>query len=386
MYVTTSAPRGLLPAACLLGFALVVPLAAPVAHAQDAARKPSPLTISGDLRLRYEEDWDSQTAGGVARADRTRGRLRARVNAAYVIDPAWSAGLRIRTGNTHSQQSPHLTFASDDGARDDLEFVLDRYFVHFKKDEITAWAGRNSWPFWQQNEFFWDDDVTPTGLAGSYETAAGGGKLTSVLGAFALPDGGFGLNGTLVGALVRYTRPLDDGQLTLAAALHKLDGSSGADDLRNRNGARDYLLGVFGVQWSTAAAGRPLILGVDVFNNFENYGAVDTAPFAPGQADETLGYVLSAQYGQLKQPRDWQLGYSYAHIETFSVNASFAQDDWVRWGSATQTDGSDGKGHEVRASYVLTKTLNVVARLYIVDAITSVQDGKRFRVDLNWRF
>jgi len=27
-----------------------------------------------------------------------------------------------------------------------------------------------------------------------------------------------------------------------------------------------------------------------------------------------------------------------------------------------------------------------MARLYLVDAITSPQDGNRFRVDLNWKF
>lgn len=386
MYVTSPAPRGRSPAACLLGLFLVAPFVALTARAQDAAKKPSPLAVSGDIRLRYEEDWDSQNPAGVARPDRTRGRMRARVNAAYTFDKAWSASLRIRTGNTHSQQSPHLTFASDDGVRDDLEFVLDRYFVQYKKDEVTAWAGRNSWPFWQQNEFFWDDDVTPTGLAGRYETAMGGGKLTSVLGAFAVPDGGFGLNGALYGGQVRYSAPLSDGQFTLAAALHKLDGSTGADDLRNRNGERDHLFGVLNAQWSTPAGGHPLTFGVDVFKNFEDYSAADAAPFPSTQSDETLGYVLSVQYGQLKNPRDWQFAYYYAHIETFAVNAAFAQDDWVRWGTATQTDGSDAKGHELRASTMLTKSLNLVARLFVVEAITSVQDGNRFRLDLNWRF
>ena len=386
MYVTSPARRGRIPAACLLAFVVVLPLGSLPVLGQTPKTASSPLAISGDLRLRYEEDWDSQNAAGAERPDRTRGRMRARVSATYTLDPSWTAGLRIRTGNTHSQQSPHLTFASDDGARDDLEFVLDRYFVQYKQGEVTAWAGRNAWPFWQQNEFFWDDDVTPTGLSGSYETTAGRGKLTSVIAAFALPDGGFGLNGTHVGGQVRYTAPLGDGQFTLAAALHQLDGSAGPDDLRNRNGERDYLLGAFSGQWSAPVGGRPLTLGVDVFNNFEDYSPADTAPLPATQADETLGYVLSAQYGALKQPGDWQIGYYYAHIETFAVNASFAQDDWVRWGSATQTDGTDGKGHEFRASYVLTKTLNVVARLFVVDAITSVQDGKRFRLDLNWRF
>ena len=33
------------------------------------------LTVYGDVRLRYEVDWDSQTAAGTMRDDRHRGRI-----------------------------------------------------------------------------------------------------------------------------------------------------------------------------------------------------------------------------------------------------------------------------------------------------------------------
>ena len=107
------------------------------------------LTFYGDLRLRFEADWDSQNAAGVERDDRNRGRLRARAGFNYKVSDAWSFGSRIRTGSSRSQQSPHLTFAADDGLRDDLDFVADRYFVQFKQDAFTGWAGRNTSPFWQ---------------------------------------------------------------------------------------------------------------------------------------------------------------------------------------------------------------------------------------------
>jgi hypothetical protein len=34
----------------------------------------------------------------------------------------------------------------------------------------------------------------------------------------------------------------------------------------------------------------------------------------------------------------------------------------------------------------LSKKINILARLYLVDAITSIQDGKRFRIDFNYAF
>ena len=292
----------------------------------------------------------------------------------------------MRTGNAHSQQSPHLTFSADDHVRDTTEFVADRYFVQFKEGGFTGWAGRNTTPFWQQNEMFWDEDVTPTGLAASYDMKVGDGKMSLIGGAFYLPDGGYDLNGQMVSGQIKYSLPVKASQFTVAAGLHFMNGEEGARNLRNRNGERDYLIGVASAQWSVPVKGVPFALGVDVFNNFKDYDAADVAPLPAADTGETFGYVLSAQLGQLKKRHDWLVGYSYAHIETFAVNASYAQDDWARFGNATQSDLSDIKGHEVRLAYALSKQINLMARAFFVDAITTVQDGNRFRLDLNWKF
>lgn len=352
-----------------------------------AAEPAEPLTFSGDVRVRYERDWDSQNGAGVARADRERARYRVRASLGYKFSNEWSLGARARTGNRLSQQSPHVTFLASDDITDRLEGSLDRYYLQFKQGALTAWGGRNTTPFWQQNEMYWDEDVTPTGLAVIHERKIGQDTLTATAGAFRMPDGVSRLNGTLVGGQVKYSPKLASGQLTLAGSLYSLDGKRGAVNLRNRNGVRGYLIGVASAQWSmTPAGGRPLTLGADLIKNFEDYTATDALPFAPRHADETNGYVLSLLYGQTKNPGDWQAGWFYAHIETLAVNASYSQDDWARFGAGPQSDVTDFKGHEVRATYVITKSLNVQARLFLVEAITSIQDGKRLRLDLNWKF
>lgn len=381
------AVRNSLRGTAILGALLLAVPGSQAAPAAEPAKPVSPLTISGDLRLRYEWDWDSQNSAGVARTDRDRARARVRLGAGYKFSNEWSAGVRLRTGNPLSQQSPHLTFSSSDGVHDPLRVQLDRYFVQYKQGAFSGWAGRNGSPFWQQNECFWDDDVTPTGIAGTYEEKLEQGSLATTMGAFYLPDGTNRLNGRMAGAQVKYTRPVKPSQFVLAAGLYYFDGKDGAKNLRNRNGARDYLVGVLSAQWSTPVAkDLPLTLGADLFNNFRNYSAADAAPLAATNADETTGFVLSAQLGQLKQPHDWQLGYYYAHIGTFAVNASYSQDDWARFGSGPQSDVTDIKGHEFRATYVIAKNLNIAARLFLVEAITSIQDGKRLRIDLNWKF
>jgi hypothetical protein len=380
--------RPALSAGCRFVSLIAFPLLALVPlRAADAPPPVSPFAFYGDLRVRYEWDWDSQTPGGIPRDDRERARVRARLGFTCNFSAPWSVGARVRTGNKNSQQSPHLTFYASDDATDDFSALADRYFLQYKQDGVTAWGGRNVTPFWQPDEIFWDEDVTPTGIAGSFENKVDYGTVTTTVGAFYLPDGAVHLNGTLFGGQVKWVLPIQPSQLTVATGLYQFDGRDGAQHLLNRNGARNYTIGVLAAQWTTPVAGRiPLSLAADLLKNFQNYDSTDLAPYGARQADETNGYVFSVSLGQLKQARDWQVALFYAHIETFAVNASYSQDDWARWGAGPQALVTDFEGFEFRAAYAFTRTLNLMVRFFDVDAITSVQDGKRCRVDLNWKF
>lgn len=378
--------KTLLCFAAVTGFCFGATLRSHAATGREWINANTNLTFYGDIRLRYEADWDSHTAAGVERTDRNRARYRARFGFGYQLDEEWAVGARVRTGNIRSQQSPHLSFAADNGGADEFGLVMDRYFVQFKQNNFTGWAGRNVTPFWQQNELFWDEDVTPTGLAGTYETKAGDGKLALIGGAFLLPDGGYDLNGQMVSGQIKYSLPVEKSQFTVAAGMHYLHGQSSANYLRNRNGARDYAIGVASAQWRVPLKKIPFTLGVDLFKNFMDYSAAEVAPFFAKAENQTLGYVFSSQLGQLKNRHDWLVGYYYAHIETFAVNASYAQDDWSRFGAGPQGDGSDYEGHEIRLAYAFSKNVNVMARAFFVEAISTRQDGNRFRLDLNWKF
>lgn len=81
----------------------------------------------------------------------------------------------------------------------------------------------------------------------------------------------------------------------------------------------------------------------------------------------------------------WEISHTFAHIEKLAVNASYAQDDWVRWGSAVQTDSSNLRGHEASGRYWLSRNLDCQARGFLVTSISTPQNGARVRLDLNWR-
>ena len=370
---------------CVAALVLAGFVAGGSVSAQEEQEKQRSTKLSGDFRFRLENDWDSRRADGTDRQDRLRARIRARLAFSYDPPRPFALGLRIRTGSKDSQQSPHITIRDfDDNPEGDRDVVLDKWFVRFSGQQYSVSVGRSSFPFWKQDELFWDDDVTPAGVA--YRHEFGGGKLAAHLGYFALPDGMSRFNGQLAGGQIVYTAKADRVTFTGAGGVFVFDGEEGARNLRNRNGARDYTIGMVNLQAKFTAAGKRWILGIDLMQNGEDYDDEELAPFGPGNRDETDGFATFARVGGLGKRGDWLLAYYYARIEAFAVNASFAQDDWVRWGSATQTDSSDLKGHEFRAGYALTRKCNLLLRLYLVEAITTVQDGKRLRLDFNYKF
>ncbi|NIM02394.1 MAG: hypothetical protein GTN89_16710, partial [Acidobacteria bacterium] len=134
------------------------------------------------------------------------------------------------------------------------------------------------------------------------------------------------------------------------------------------DGLRDYRILVGGVQARLEAGGRPLVFGGDLISNGEDYTATDPLPFTAANAGQTQGHVLSARYGSIRSRGDWLAAYCYANIEALAVVASYAQDDWVRWGSGPQTRGSGFRGHEFRFAYAWGSGLDVVARLYVAES------------------
>ncbi|MFQ5627781.1 MAG: putative porin, partial [bacterium] len=122
----------------------------------------------------------------------------------------------------------------------------------------------------------------------------------------------------------------------------------------------------------------PISVGADLMANTED-------PTISGFEDQKTGYVAQASIGQLKNTKDWLLGFYYANIERFSVIENFAQDDWWRFGSG-HTNSSDLKGFEIRAALQIGKNTNLVARHYVTEMIVGNNEANRFRIDLNTKF
>ncbi|MCK5523621.1 MAG: putative porin [Thiomargarita sp.] len=348
------------------------------------------LSLSGDFRFRLESDFDSVKSDGITeREDRTRARIRARLRLNYEHNDWASFAAQMRSGSDDSHQSPNITIVDfDDNDTGDLDFNLDKWYFKAKKGGLWTWVGRNNMPFWKQNELFWSDFATVAGMATGFK-AGGNHQFAINAGYFSLPVGMKEFSGNLALGQAVFSSKFSGGSFTAAAGLLSIEANADDDDaivLLNQNGLRDYQIWVGSLQAKFMLGSLPLTIGGDWIHNEEDYSATGSDKFAAENRDETEGYVGSIHLGQTKNPGDWQLGYYYAHIETLAVNASYAHDDWARWGTATEGRLSNIKGHEFRFKYKATKEFGIVARLYVVKAITTDEDGNRFRLDFNYKF
>lgn len=371
----------------ILRLAAVLALIAAPAGADVALGDGGKLKVSGDMRMRVESDWDSMQSNGSKREDRDRLRSRLRLGFTYDYDGQFSFGGRARTGAAADQQSPHQTAGDEFDAKG---VNVDKAYVRGVHGPAWAWAGKNSFPFWTQNELFWDEDVTPEGFSAGYAfPPVLGVKVKPTVGYFVIEGSGssnrFKDKANLTAAQLAFEGSAPFADLTAAGGLFAFKDNALTVDAALAD--LDYNIWVFNAKAGVKGLPKPLAVGLDWMHNARAY--------SPGfyNRDQRDGFVAGALYGGLKVKGDWLAGYYFARIEKYAVVARFAQDDWLRWGGATDTRSSNFIGHEVRLAYALGPSFNVVSRLFLIDGLrpeaagsVAKEDGNRLRVDLNIGF
>ncbi|MBT4603062.1 MAG: hypothetical protein HOC28_07980, partial [Bacteroidetes Order II. Incertae sedis bacterium] len=318
------------------------------------------LTFYGDFRGRVELDRNSDKSDGTTRDNRDRMRIRARFGLNYAHSNRVTLGMRIRTGDPASIQSPHITLGDGLSTK---PIALDRVFARVTFDGGSVWFGKNSNPFWHQNELFWDDDVMLEGAAATYRLHD---KVEARLGYFVLDtpsSNSFADQAKMLGGQLIASQ----GILTAAIGIQSIRENPDAVDTRLSD--VDYTLVSGSMYADLRFNDRPVRVGLDIISNLENYDQVMY------NHDQTSGFVASARYGSANKTGDWQFRYYFSYIQKYAVVGAFAQDDWVRWGSATSTRSSNFWGHEVRAVYVPGEGQNLVLRAYLVEALELESTG-----------
>ena len=340
------------------------------------------LKLYGDVRFRTEMDRNSDKTDGTIRDDRDRLRYRLRFGFNYTLTKNIEFGGRVRSGNPANQQSPHVTLGKEFHSDD---FSIDKAFLKLKSNKgLWAWAGKNSMPFWEQNEFLWDGDVNPEGLAlgGTFKLSEKS-KLTPVLGHFIVGHSGenFSDDTSLSIIQLKLNSTIGVNNLTLSSGIVKGNNIPDKPD-GTHTFFIDYKIWATSLQYKFNKIG--LVLGLDYFENLSDYN--NNSDIADIFEDQTTGYAGSLLYSIKK----FQFGYYYAHVEKYALVDFFAQDDWVRWGTSDYTRSSNFDGHEFRIKYKINKQFNTVLRTYFVKGLettgTTLETGTRIRLDLNIKF
>ena len=346
------------------------------------------LKIYGDFRARLESDFSSHKSSGSERDDRDRLRARLRIGLTFKPRDDIEVGFRLRSGSDDSHQSPHITLVDfDDNDTGDSDFNPDKWYFKYKGSNSSVTIGRSGITFWKQNEMLFDDDVTPIGIGYTFKAASIGLNA----GYYTLPVGMQEFGGNLGTLQLTFKTDVGSGSFSGAVGYAAFDAEPTDADvatLLDSNGMRDY--GIWAINGQLKF--DKLKFGADYYVNSEDYSAADANAFTAFHNDQDTGYVVSAAHGNTK-PQSWLFAYYYMNMETLAVNSSYAQDDWVRFGSAVEGRATNIKGHELRLGYGLAKNMNLIFRAYFVDAIekrsagsATDEDGTRLRLDFNYKF
>ena len=280
---------------------------------------PAKLTLNGDLRLRYESNFDVPGA-----RNRDRGVLRARLRAAYALNSWLTLGGQIATGDDDDPNTTDITLGNFD---DDLAVSLDQVFMRAAFGRLTLAGGKIPQPF-ARTELVWDGDVSPQGVSATYKLDLGRGASAKANALYFLVDEATaGKDSRMIGGQVQFetaaSKPL---KFELAAGYYdyRLSSVAGGDvgDFRtNRFAAGRYLSDfdlldvIAAVQYNGLGEKWPVRLVADYVHN---YGAT---------TDQRDGFGADLLLGRGSKVGDWRFGYGYAEADVDAILTAFSHDN-----------------------------------------------------------
>jgi hypothetical protein len=297
--------------------------AAPVsalAHAGVADAAATRLNVTGDLRLRQQDDFSDDDA-----RSRKSGQVRGRIGATYSVNDRVTLGARLVTGDADDPNSTDVQMSNWD---DDFQVSLDLAYAQINFGDLSIFGGKMPQPF-VRTDLVWDGDVNPQGLSGMYKHKLANGSALRASGLFFIVDeDAVAADSTMVGAQVGYdSASLGDWRFDISGAYYDytlgsvVGGDSGdfRNNLRNADGSyvSDFNLGdlIVGATWSGLGARWPVRVVADYVKNF---GA---------ETSQDVGYGVDLGVGRVTQPHDWRVTYGYSVAETDAVLGAFSHDN-----------------------------------------------------------
>ena len=334
------------------------------------------LSLSGDLRLRFDHTHDSPSNGASAE-DRWRYRFRYGLKAN--MKNGFTAGFRISTGADNDAGSTNQTF-SGGHARDSL--FLDQAYVSWERENLTLYGGKMpnfDKTGWFLNKALFDGDITPEGFEAHYEI----GGLGIHGGVYFLngeDDANNSLDNLFIGQLTYGLSLSDKTDLDLGLGMYTLEGNGLTQTTKGKgNTAGQGMSPVFvDAALNYSGLSRPVkLFGTWVKNQVAESG--DT------------GYIGGIKYGKAKAAGSWETSFSYRNLESDSTWDEMTDSDFGAFGVSsanTFNSGTNLKGTKLQAKYQLYSNVQAAATWYHTKSEDGTDDesNNRIQIDLIFKF
>lgn len=352
------------------------------------------LTLKGDVRLRYEMiNDDVKKNANKEDYTRDRARIRARLGAEGNVEDL-KAGIRFSTGGA-DPVSGNQTLGDGFQKKDirlDLAYI-DYSFLGDSPNEIRAIGGKIENPLiTMPDDLVWDPDLTPEGLAA--KARFGNDFVTLLLNGEGLyiQERDAKKNATgLAGQVAFKFQFIPEIGLTLGGTYLAYQNIQGYDviDWENKNnsyGNSTINGSVSGSITNKAWADEftPVVgfAQLDLWLGFPVaiFGQALTNPRADANKN---GYMGGLSLGKAKNPKTFEVGYSYAKLEKDATLGMFTDSD--RWGG-----GTDGEGSKFCGKYQIMKNLQACVTFFLdqkkISDAKNESDYTRLQVDLQAAF
>jgi hypothetical protein len=352
----------------------------------------SKVTVTGDMRYRYEaiSDDSATNAAGVTTADRYRDRIRARLAVTAKATDNLTVGIGLTTAEGQDPRSGNQSLT---GAFNKKPIEVDLAYFDWK---FAGWGdligGKMKLPFVKgAQNLFWDNDITPEGVAFTFTRGIWFGSaynfwLNELSGAQTALTSDSMMHGAQIGARL----PVGGSTLTLAAHYYDLSASQGRVPGpffgNNANGnttigtapnialLNDYEVIDALVQYDTVVGGLPFQVWAEAAQN-QDPDDLDTA------------WSAGLLFGRASNARTWEVGAMYQTLEKDAVFAQLIDSDFA--GGV-----ADNEGWVLRFGYAPVRNWALNATYYLNKRNVDVANGfgqtevdyDRLQLDFNVKF
>ena len=332
--------------AIVAGTAILVPM---LVHAADenAATWSDSITLSGDLRLRYEViQWEG-------RADRRQSRYRGRLGLAADLADDLSLVFGLATGNDNPV-STNQAFGDGFSTKD---IGLDLLFVNWAiNDEFRFFGGKMKQPWIRAGgtTIMWDSDLNPEGAAIGFKK----GALFASGGAFLVNEEASDANTMLyygqAGGRFKFSK---SSSLMIGAGYFGYENTIGVEPFylgRSKgntvdldgNYVYDYKIVEVFAQYGTSIGNLPFVVYADVMRNTATDVIEDSA------------YSLGFTVGKAQKKGSMQFNYNYHDTGADAMIGTFTDSDFAG-------GNTDSSGHYMKGRYTVRENLYLVFTLII---------------------